>query len=135
MPYFSNIPNLPLPAEGRGSLEYWQGQIAAAEEHRTHIKEQDWDPAVQSYQAKTLTIRPEHDTVVVPKDFANVERKKAELFFQNPEVHLKAKLPGLEDAVQIFQAVLNHHLGPDGVDAGAMMTVCVTDVCLTAHLC
>ena len=128
----SPYPDLPLVPEGHGSLTYWQQQIKDSEDKRRSYKESDWDRNVQSYLGKTLTVAPTVDTVTVPKDFANVERKKAELFFQNPEVNLNPKLPGLEDATQVFQAVLNFYLGPDKVDAGAMMTECTFDACMTA---
>jgi len=125
-------PELPLPPNNEfGSYSYWTDQITQAEEKRKEYKEKDWDRNVQSYLGKVLTTIPEYDTVTVPKDFANVERKKAELFFQNPDINLKPKRPGLEEAVQTFQAVVNHKLGPEGVDAGAMMTECTTDACMT----
>ena len=124
---------LPLPPDNEyGSLSYWQHQIEDSEAKRKDYKEKEWDKNVQSYQGKTLDIAPEHDTVTVPKDFSNVERKKAELFFQNPDISLAPKMPGLEDAVSVFQAVLNHKLGPNGVDAAAMMVECTFDACMTA---
>lgn len=124
-----------LPADGHGSLTYWLSAIKDSEEKRNTYKEKDWDRNVQAYLGKTLSHAPTHDTVTVPKDFANVERKKAELFFQNPDVNLTAKQPGLEEAVQTFQAVLNYHLGPEGVDAGALMIECTFDACMTGLLC
>ena len=124
--------DIDFPAtEGHGSLTYWRSQIQVAQEKRDRYKQEEWDRNVQSYLGKTLSIKPEHDTVTVPKDFANVERKKAELFFQIPDVNLQPKLPGLEDAVAIFQAVLNHELSPSGVDAHALMTEVTFDACIT----
>lgn len=110
-----------LPAEGYGSLDYWLDQIQGSQDKRKEYK-LVWDKNIQSYLSKPLQSLPEHDTVTVPKDFSNVERKKADLFFQLPEVHLVPKMPGLEDAVSVFQAVLNHKLGSDGVDAFGMMS-------------
>jgi len=130
-----DTPPVPLPKEGHGSLSYWQDQIQSADEKRLRYKEQEWDKNVQYYLGRTLDALPQQDTVVVPKDFANVERKKAELFFQNPDVTLTPKMPGLEDAVFKFQAVLNQKLGPDGVDAGTMMTETTFDACMTGMLC
>jgi hypothetical protein len=128
------MPLLPLPKEGHGSLSYWKDQIQTAEDKRKTYQEGDWDRNVQSYLGKTLSSRPEFDTVTVPKDFSNVERKKAELFFQNPEINLTPRLPGLDDAVNIFQAVLNHYLGPNGVDASTMMTEVTFDCQMTGLL-
>ena len=111
---------LPLPAEGHGSLEYFKNQIKAAQEKLDSYKD-DWDRNVQSYLAKVLDKSPHDDAVIVPMDFANVEAKKANLFYQTPEVQLTAQQPGLEDAVSVFQAVLNHELGLEGVDALSTM--------------
>ena len=85
----AETPRLPLPPDQEhGSLSYWQRQIQCAEDKRKEYKERDWDRNVQAYQGKTLETRLDYDVVTVPKDFANVERKKAELFFQNPAVNL-----------------------------------------------
>ena len=131
----SDLSSLPLPVGNeRGSYSYWIDQITQAEDRRKPHKENEWDRNVQAYLGKTLTTIPEYDTVTVPKDFANVERKKAELFFQLPEVNLEPRLPGLEDAVQIFQSVLNHQLSAEATDAGAMMTECTFDACMTGLL-
>lgn len=125
---------LPLPKEGHGSYSYWTDQIKTAEDKRKTYQDSDWDRNVQAYLGKSLDTKPEYDTVTVPKDFANVERKKAELFFQNPEINLTPRMPGLEDAVNIFQAVLNHYLGPSGVDAGTLMTEVTFDCQMTGLL-
>lgn len=115
---------LPLPEDGYNSFQQWKKRIeAAAELVKTH-KDRDWDRNLQSYKARTLPLvssEGSEDRVVVPRDFSFVEQKGAQLFFQTPEVHLKAKLDQLADATIIFQRVLNHFLSEDEVDALAVM--------------
>lgn len=122
-------PPLPidLPTEGRGSLAWWRKELEGAAEKVKNLKDTDWDKNILSYRAKTLTIRPDADTVVVPRDFPFVEQKIAQLFFQLPEVHLTARQTGLEDAVQIFQPVINYYLSEDEVNALSVMNECAFD--------
>lgn len=125
----------PLPAEGCGSKAWWDDQITAAEE-KIKRKADGWKQNVNSYLAQPLSIAPAKDTVIVPIDYANVEQKKARLYFRNPEVQLIAA-PGhdaQEDAVQAFGVLLNETLGPDGVDAEAMMDEMLTDVLCPAGI-
>jgi hypothetical protein len=116
-----DLPPLPLPSDGRGSREFWKKEIQASNDKIKELKEKDWDPAILSYRGKPLTLLPEVDTVVVPRDFPFVEQKNAQLFFQVPEVHLTAKQDGLADAVSTFQPVLNYYLSEDEVDALCVM--------------
>lgn len=118
-PYASQAP-LPLAEDGYGSIGYWNEQITGAKEKVDTYKD-EWNRNVQSYLTKMLDKVADQDRVVVPLDFANIESKKAGLFFQTPEVQLTAKQPGLEDAIAIFQAVIEHQVSPDGVDALGMM--------------
>lgn len=86
------------------------------------------------YEGKPLDLAPSSDTVVVPLDFSYVEQKKAELFFQVPELHLEGARPDCEAAAPIAQAVINAALGPYGVKAKAMMFEALTDVlCPTGY--
>lgn len=118
-----------MPAEGFGSLPWWKDQIEASEEKIKRYTKR-WKVNVDRYLAQPLTIAPAVDTVVVPLDFANVEQKKALLYFRNPDVDLSAA-PGHEaqaDAIQAFRHLLNETLGPDGVDAETMMDELLSDV-------
>lgn len=68
--------------------------------------------------------------MVVPKDYANTEQKKGQLFFQTPYIQalpLEPAAAGMEDAVSIFEPVINHYLGPDGVNAKAMVDEVLMD--------
>jgi hypothetical protein len=111
---------LPLPEDGPHSASTWRTRITAAvgrmQSKITHGREN-----VRRYQVKHLTMAPAQDTVVVPDDYANVEQKKAQLFFQSPEVQLRPTMPGLENQALLFQAVVNEQLGPDGADAKSMV--------------
>jgi hypothetical protein len=71
---------------------------------------------VERYQGKYLSDAPKTDQAVVPTDFYYIEQKKAQLFYQLPDVFLKPMQPGLEDAAIVFQAALNAKLGPAGVN-------------------
>ena len=102
------------------SADFWRAQIKASQDKRQKYVEQ-WRGNIQRYLAKTLSETPTQDTIVVPLDYANTEQKKALLFFKVPEVQLTPKRPAFEQAVPVFQAVLNHYLGRHGVDARTMM--------------
>jgi len=119
----------PLPVEGFGSLSWFRDQIEAAED-KIKRYEKAWKQNIASLTNKPLSMVPAKDTVIVPIDFANVEQKKAQLYFQNPDVQL-TPAPGHEaqaDAIQAFTALLNETLSADGVDAETMMEEMLTDV-------
>lgn len=92
--------------------EAWQRRLKADEDARTEIAAKfGWETNVKRYLR--LTAAPPvggvgtDKLVQVPKDFANVEQKKPQLFFQTPDLIPQALLPGLDDAVTIFAAVVN----------------------------
>lgn len=119
----------PLPQDGFGSLEFWKSQITGAEEKIKRYSSA-WKKNIQRQIGQPLDLIPVTDTVVIPIDHANIEQKKAQLYFKNPDVQLLAA-PGHDasaDALQAFSAVLNEYLGPDGVDAEAMMDELLSDV-------
>src|SRR5258708_37252727 len=87
---------LPLRDEGFGSYDYWQREIKAAEQKRDDDQKPDWDHNIKSYLAKPLISTPDIDKIIVPKDFANVEQKKASLFFQLPKMVCEASRPDLQ---------------------------------------
>lgn len=120
------------PTDGTGSFQFWQGE---AERSKAWLEKvattRKWDENVKSYLCE---VKGGPDEVVVPKDYANVEQKKALLFFQVPEVTLTAELPGLDEPVRIFQAVLNRKLRADEVNAGALMEEVLADVLCPAGI-
>lgn len=118
-----------LPKDGPGSFGFWQKEAARSKAFLASLaKARGWDENTQAYLGKSLDEAPTADTIVVPKDFAKVEGKSSLLFFQVPEVTLTAKQPGVEAALPLFQAVLNAKLGPDDVNAGALMQEVLFDV-------
>lgn len=116
-----------LPVEGQHAPGAWKARITSAKQRMEPIIKRGQEN-VRRYQVQHLDYDPKADTVVVPKDFANVEQKKPQLFFQSPEIQLRPTLPGLEAAALKFQAVVNEKLGPDGADAKSMVGEVLFDV-------
>lgn len=133
---YSARPDLiPLPEEGRGSYTYWKKEVDAAVQRLQEFKP-DWDRNTMSYRAKPLTATPEVDAVVVPRDFAMVEQKSAQLFFKSPDVQLKTKFTPIKDAVSTWAPVLNHFLSEDEANAMGMMNECLFDaLCPAGIMC
>lgn len=129
------VPPVKLPADGHGSLAFWIKEADRSKQWwETLASTRNWEKNLQSYLGKGLEGTPTSDTIAVPKDFANVEQKKALLFFQVPDVTLTAKQPALEPAIPVFQAVLNHTLSPHGIHAGALMDEVLFDVLCPAGI-
>lgn len=115
---------LPLTVEDRG---LWKQRLTQAEKLRDD-QVKVWEEAIQAYLGKRLSSAPTRDEVVVNKEFSFVELKKAQLLFQVPEIALKPRWPGLESAVALFQAALNHELGPDAANVKIMLSEVLFDV-------
>lgn len=125
---------LPLAKEGRGSLSFWRDEIGASKELIAKERDRNWNRNLQSYRGQTLLTQPIDDTVVVPRDFSYVEQKAAQLFFQTPEIHLTARQGALQEAVPVFQAILNYYLSEDGVNALATMNEVAFDALCPAGI-
>lgn len=128
-PYPSEKP-LPLPAEGFGSFAWWQDAIEAATKKRDE-KLPGMKKNVQRYLGEYAG---SPDDVHVNVDFYNTEQKKAQLFFRTPDMQLTAKRPECVGAVPVFQAVLNHYLGPQKTNVAAMMDESLFDLLCPAGL-
>lgn len=119
---------IPLPSEGPNSLGSWTTRREASRDLIKRIKP-DWD----KNQDRLLVKAPAKGEVVVPKDFANVEQKKAALAFQVPAIQLSLSQPNPMgdaggDPVEVFEAVVNHYLtAPDGVHADALIEETLSD--------
>jgi hypothetical protein len=119
---------IPLPSEGPNSLGAWKSRREASRDLIKRVKP-DWDKNLDRLLAKT-NVKGE---VVVPKDFANVEQKKAALAFQVPAIQLEPRTlnplaEGADDPVRVFQAVVNDYLtAPYGVHADAMIEEVLSD--------
>jgi hypothetical protein len=124
-------PAAETPTLSREALAKWWARIDASEQIIT-TRKAEWQKNVEAYMGKVLDALPKDHVVHVPLEFSYVELKKALLAFQVPEVHLKPELPGLEHAVPVFQAAVNHELGPDAADAKTTIDEVLTDVLLTS---
>lgn len=114
-------------------VKAWRARLRAGKELVSPVVEQG-KKNIQRYRAKSLEVAPSDDTVIVPLDFSYVEQKKAQLFFQTPDVQGEALQPAFEPAAPIFTAVMNHALGIHGVNAKAAMFEMLTDaLCPTGY--
>jgi hypothetical protein len=116
-----------LPPFPEAELSAWKARLSASRDVAKELVS-DGRKQLERYTAKTLASTPSQHTVVVPLDYASVEQKKAQLFFQVPEVTLEALQPAAEPAAPIMTAVTNHVLGPFGVNSKAMVFEALTDV-------
>lgn len=116
----------PVPAEGSKppvegpdwsvtKVAAWRRRKDAALEH-TKAAIEVGKVNVQRYQGQYLSAMPKTDQAIVPTDFYYIEQKKAQLFYRLPDIFLKPKQPGLDDAAIVFQAAINAKLGPLGVN-------------------
>lgn len=124
---------LPLPEDGRGSMQWWKKELEASISRLDAVRP-EWENNLLAYRAKSLRQAPTTDTVTVPRDFTYVEQKKSTLFFQLPDVHLSPAQDGVKDAIPLFQAVLNHYLGEDEIDALATINEVMFDVLCPAGI-
>lgn len=129
-------PAIPLPLDGpRQSVTAWRDRVTAAKDKREKIAgDAGWKDRIDAYLGKPLKGTPKADTVVVPKDYANVEQKKAQLFTQIPDLHLEPKRDEFGPAAPIAQAVLRDYLGPHHIHADAVMDEVVFDLLCPAGL-
>ena len=124
----SPIVKIPLPKDGINSAGRWKDRAQASRDAIDKLKP-DWDKNLDRYLGKK-PLAAAKDEVIVPKDYANTEQKKGQLFFQTPYIQclpLEPAAQGLEDSVDVFEAVINHYLGPDGVNAKAAVDEVLTD--------
>lgn len=108
----------------------WWSRVERARARRDTVSA-EWQKNIDAYNGKPLASMPSSDWVNPNTDFADVEQKKAQLFFTTPEVHCKPQEPlsaGQETSILIKQAVLNDKLGPNGVDAKRLMDKAIFDV-------
>ena len=126
------------------SKKWWRRVEQSREERNKHTE--TWDLMVKSYLPKVTAFGLAEDTKS-NAHFRNVEQKKPQLFFRNPELKLIPKMameqpptgpdgqpimgaPGpdgqpqplsMDDAVAVHQEVLNYYMGPNEVDLPLLM--------------
>ena len=121
-------PGAPIPMTV-DQIGIWWDRVEQSRAKRKLV-EDEWQQNIDQYNGKPLSTRPTKDWVNPNTDFADVEQKKSQLFFQTPEVHCIPREPlanGHEQTILIKQAVLNDKLGPNGVDAKRMMDKVIFD--------
>lgn len=122
------VVKIPLATEGVNTAGAWKTRVEASQAAIDRVKP-DWDRNQERYLVKK-SLAGAKDDVIVPKDYANVEQKKAQLAYRVPEIQLEPMEPlasGMEDAVAIFEAVVNYQLGPHGVNAEIVLDEVLSD--------
>lgn len=116
---------LPLP-----DLEEWRGRVDRSRQMRNKVK--DWWNANLKKYAPDQSQSPDAygEAINTNRDFTLVERKKADLFFQRPDI-VAVPSPLMEDHADLMDVhtkILNEKLGLDGVNARELVHQCIFDV-------
>jgi hypothetical protein len=125
-----DAPQIPI------KIEEWQGEIAKARAARKQVSIW-WDANLDAY-APSPSDNPEDyaEAINTNRDFTLVERKKADLFYQRPDVFAKPSplFEGKDALLETHTKILNEKLGPDGVNARAMAHRVIFDILCTAGM-
>lgn len=144
----------PVPVTSTKDGKFWRGQIDRAIRARVDL-EPWWDANDKAYAPKGSETPESYGACInTNRDFTLVERKKADLFYQRPEVSAqptplmdlpilgpdgKPFMPPTSDGqqpqpipgtvgVQAHEEIVNELLGPDGIDAVRMAHQTIFDV-------
>jgi hypothetical protein len=134
--------------QSRKGAGYWREQVALARSTRLPY-ERWWEENLKAYAPMASQDPTTYGTTVnTNRDFTLAERKKADLFFQKPEVNLQptplmdgplmdpSGQPMLDAkgqpvpasvALEAHEEIVNELLGPDKVDAAALMDQVLLD--------
>lgn len=115
-----------MPIDNPLSTAAFRSRINACREVKKH-KLTDWQDSVSYRMGKPFRNRPTEDTVNVPADWSRTKNKTAQLFYQVPEVKLRARQPQYASAAPTFAAALNYQL-TNKVRAQYMMNEVLADV-------
>jgi hypothetical protein len=124
-------PILKPPPLTTDELSAWKARLSAGRDIAKELITEG-RKSMARVTAKTLTNRPTQHTVVVPLDYASVEQKKAQLF-QVPEMIAEGRTPEMEPVAPLFAAITNFQLGPEGVNAPAMLFEVQPDVLIQGY--
>jgi len=108
------------------SAEAWRGRVEASRAVKRDIL-RTWQDNVAYRKGKPFRGTPSDDTVNVPEDWSRTKNKQSQLFYQIPEVKLKARRPEFVGATAVFAAALNFEL-TQKVHPEHMMNECLADV-------
>lgn len=115
-----------MPNDKPLSAGAWKGRIAASRELKRAFMAV-WRDNVSMRQGKPFRSKPTDDTVNIPQDWSRTKNKASKLFYQVPEVKLKARRPEYAGATQVFAAALNYQLNHK-IRAQYMMNEVLSDV-------
>lgn len=108
----------------------WQDRIDKARAVRKTVTKW-WDANLKAY-APSIDDDPDEygSNLNTNRDFTLVERKKADLFYQRPDVTAVPSplMAGQEPLLDTHTAILNESLGRDGVDAKSLVHQVLFDV-------
>lgn len=114
----------------KDQIEQWKEDLEQARSVRKSVQAW-WDANVKAY-APDVTSSPDDygATVNTNRDFTLVERKKADLFYQQPDVQAVPSplMVGQEPILDTHTAILNARLGVHGVDAKDLVHRVLFDV-------
>ena len=117
---------LPLSAE---DLLFWRDEVERSEKLRTDtIAAWDVKGNLERYTPRSVAT---NFAVNVAKDFSDVERKKAALFYDTPTISLVPDSGTPPPALQLFQELLNQLLGAKRMRSKSMAMATIQD-CLVA---
>jgi hypothetical protein len=122
-PQVSKADDTPIPMTADELAAWWKRVELAQSERKS--RETRWNELLQAYLPATTDPEAINSNI----HFRNTEQKKPQLFYRSPELILTPLEPlqdtvtgpdgqahSAEDVTAIKQAVLNKHLGRDGVD-------------------
>jgi hypothetical protein len=106
--------------------ELWRSRITACVNVRDR-KKREWKTNTDYRVNKPFEVVPEVDTITVPVDWSRTKNKQAQLFFQVPDINLKARNPQFTGAAPVGAAALNFEL-QEKIRAEKVMDECLSDV-------
>lgn len=122
------------PKTPQEKLSFWRGEVSRAREIRKQW-EPWWDANLKAYAPQASDAPDTYGSKVnTNRDFTLVERKKADLFYQRPDVACVPS-PLFRDQAPLLKThedILNEKLGLDGVNAKRLAHQALFDVLNTA---
>jgi hypothetical protein len=115
-------------------LKAWWGRIDASRALRKKASKW-WESNLKAYAPSIDDSCDHYETEVnTNRDFTLVERKKADLFYQQPEVTLEPSplMAGQEPLIEAHQHIVNELLGADGANVKPVAHQVLFDVLCTA---
>lgn len=117
-------------------VQEWWSEIDAADRVAQPWRKW-WEANLEAYAPKPTTDPKKYgEDINTNRDFTLVEQKRAQLFFQTPEVSVKPSplMEGQGDVLLTHQHIINEILGPDRVDAISMIDRTLFDLLCPAGM-